>query len=114
MFKKLQKLYLSVSDVQKPGDLARVINSLQANVADVVNPMATKTQNDSLILTNISLVSGRVNIINHTLGRQLAGWSIVRQRGQAQCWDSQDGNTSPNLTLLLNTSANVVVDLLVF
>lgn len=113
-FKKLQKLYLSQEDVKDPGDLARVINTLQANAADSINPMASKIQNDSVLLTSVVLKSGQVNIINHTLGRTLTGWTVIRQRAQAQLWDTQDSNAAPNLTLWLNTSANVTVDLLVF
>lgn len=113
-FQKLKKLTIIAADLLKPADLMRVINNLQDNVATALNPLVAKFQNDSTILPNVSLVSGQVNTINHTLGRQLAGWKIVRQRGPASISDVQDSNKQSNLTLLLVTSANVVVDLEVF
>jgi hypothetical protein len=52
----------------------------------------------------------------------LKGWLLTRVKGQATIWDSQDSNpsTSQNAqsnnqnTLLLNTSADVVINLSVF
>lgn len=98
----------------EPENILRVINTLQGNIEDSLTPLLSKTQNDSTVLTNITLSSTTTNVINHTLGRTLTGWKVVRQRAQASIWDSQDSNTSPGLTLLLNTTANVVVDLEVF
>lgn len=113
-FKQYQKLYISPSDMEDPKDLARVINSLQQNVQDAVNPMAIKVQNDSTLLTNISLkVANNPTTINHTLGRVLLGYNVML-KGNAVVWDSQDSNKSPQLTLLLNTSADVTISLLVY
>jgi hypothetical protein len=113
-FQRVKKLTLTPSDLGNPSDILRVINGLQSNIDDAITPMAFKSQNDSTILANVTLTQGINNIVNHTLGRQLAGWQIVRKRAQADIWDSQDSNTNPALTLLLNTSADVVVDILVF
>ena len=113
MFRQLQKMYIAVSDIAKPADLARIINSLQQNVADCISPMASKIQNDSLILKNIQLTSGNVNIISHTLGRNLLGYNIM-PHSQATIWDTQSNNSAPNLYLYLNTTSNVLIDLLVY
>lgn len=113
-FQKFKKLTITQSDVTDPADVMRVINNLQDNITTVISPMAVKSHNDSTVLTSISLLVGQNNIINHTLGRQLAGWKIVRKRAQADIWDNQDSNTSPNLTLWLSTSADVTIDIEVF
>jgi hypothetical protein len=48
------------------------------------------------------------------LSGPLQGWVVTRIKGQATLWDSQDTNPTPATTLLLNTSADVVVQLSVF
>lgn len=65
------------------------------------------------LLKSVSLASGD-NIVNHLLGRKLQGWFIVRQRAAGTVYDKQDTNQIPNLTLLLNASTALVVDLFVF
>lgn len=113
-FKKFKKLFVSTSDLEEPNNLLRVINNIQSNIEDSLAPLILKTQNDSAIITSQELVAGQNNVINHTLGRKLVGWKLVRVRGQATVWDTQDDNPASNLTLWLHTSANVTVDLEVF
>jgi len=86
---------------------------LETQWASILNPMLGNPTNSARILKNVALVKGS-NTINTLLGATLQGWSIVRQRGAAQVYDTQDSNQSPNLTLVLVSSANVNVDLMVF
>lgn len=86
---------------------------LQSSWSSVLNPILQKEILNSLILKNISLVSGN-NTINHRLGRTLQGWIIVRQRSSASFYDVQDSNLTPDLTLVLHSSGSVSIDLLVF
>ena len=111
-FKKFSKLILdSNSDI--PSSIVRVINQLQSNIENVIQPLSSKTQNDSIIISNISLTSG-TNVISHKLGKPLSGWKIVRNRAAATFYDIQDSNKSPELTLLLVSSSVAIVDLEVF
>lgn len=86
---------------------------VQQNLVRVLNPIFSTQTLGGNILSNITLVTGS-NTINHGLGRNLNGWQIVRQRASASIWDSQDANKMQNLTLILNSSAPVTVDLYVF
>lgn len=91
-----------------------LLNRIQDNIKKVVDPVASLETNSGLILTSVNLTSG-ANSINHTLGRNLLGWFIVRQRNVASSFfDTQDSNTTPAITLNLNSSAGVVVDIFVF
>lgn len=82
--------------------------------ASIINPFISNPVNNALILKNISLITGS-NVVNHKLGRDLQGWSVIRYHNSyAQIYDTQDFNQIPNLTLNLNSSANVLVDLQVF
>lgn len=89
------------------------LSLMETSWASQLNPLLANAMNNSLILKSISLATG-ANVINHTLGRKLQGWIIVRQRASAAVYDTQDSNQTPNLTLQLTASAPVVVDLAVF
>lgn len=81
--------------------------------ARILNPIVDNSLSFSLVLTNVALKTGS-NTINHTLARRLTGWVLVRQRGAASVYDTQDSNNIPDKTLVLVSSANISVDLLVF
>jgi hypothetical protein len=91
----------------------RTFQMMQNQWAAQINPILANPSNNSLILKDISLVTGS-NTINHKLGRKLQGWKIVRQRAAASLYDTQDSNQLADRTLVLVSSANVVVDLEVF
>lgn len=86
---------------------------MQNNWSKQLNPLLANPCNQSIILKSVSLASGS-NVVNHLLGKKLQGWKIIRQRASASIYDTQDSNQSPQLTLLLTSSAPVVVDLEVF
>jgi len=88
-------------------------SKLQDNVESSLKQITSKDILNGVLLKNIRLTSGS-NTINHKLGRQLIGFIVIRQRAQAQIWDSQDDNSLKNLTLILNSSANVEIDLWCF
>lgn len=89
------------------------LNQMQNKWAAIIDPVTTNPANNSLILHNISLVTG-TNVVNHKLGRKLQGWKVVRQKAAASLYDTQDSNQMPELTLQLVSSANVTVSLEVF
>jgi hypothetical protein len=91
----------------------RVLNMIQDNVSNILDPYSSKEILQGQILTNIVLVSGS-NRVAHKLGRKLLGWFIVRQRASASIYDTQDSNPDPILFLTLTSSANVTVDIYVF
>ena len=86
---------------------------LQTNWSSTLNPIIQNPANAGVILKSIALKAG-LNVINHKLGANLQGWSLVRQRAQASVWDTQDSNPNTQLTLYLNSSADVTVDVEVF
>lgn len=90
-----------------------IMMQMQTQWAEQLDPVIVLPTNKGQILKKISLVNG-ANVINHLLGRNLQGWFLVRQRGPAAIYDLQDLNQQPNLTLILHSDANVVVDIFVF
>jgi hypothetical protein len=87
---------------------------LQTKWASIINPLLINPVLDASLLQNVVLISGN-NIVNHKLGRPLQGWYPVRFHGSyAQLYDTQDTNQTPQLTLNLNASTNVKIDLVVF
>jgi len=87
---------------------------MQTVWAQQIVPIIEAPINQGIVLTNVSLVAG-ANVVNHLLGRKLQGWNVVRMRSTfSEIYDTQDSNSQPGLTLLLNSSVPVVVDLYVF
>lgn len=91
----------------------RNFQMMQTQWASQLNQLLSKPTNSSLVLKNIQLNVGD-NTINHLLGSNLQGWKIVRQRAAASIYDKQDTNSMPSLTLILNSTATVSVDIEVF
>jgi len=77
-----------------------------------LDPLLGNPLNSASILKNQSLGTGS-NTLNHLLGAPLQGWYIIRQRADASIYDLQDTNPTPQLTLVLHSSAPVVVDIAV-
>lgn len=86
---------------------------LQNQWKSKIDPLLSRQQNLSRIIPQVSLSTG-TNEIPHGLGKDLSGWSLTRQRAAASIYDNQDANTTPQITLILVSDANVVVDLEVF
>lgn len=89
------------------------LNLFQTQLGKTMTPILETPLNYGVLLKDIVLSTGQ-NVVPTRLERVLQGWMIVRQRAQAQVWDTQDLNTTPNKTLLLNASTAVTVDLWVF
>ncbi len=89
------------------------LSLMQTKWAAILNPFLSNPSLASVILPNVSLINGN-NTINHMLGRALTGWRVIRISGSSSLYDEQDSNPQPDLTLLLHSSAAVVVTLEVF
>lgn len=89
------------------------LSLLQTNWASILNPIISNPANQSIILLEVDLING-TTIVNHRLGRKLQGWKIVRQDAAAAIYDSQNSNQSQELTLILNSDADVTVNIEVF
>lgn len=98
----------------------REVNQLQSNILSTLNQVTANPLTSGVLVQSVALVSGSINQVSHTLGRTLIGWIITRRTANSIQWDSQNSNTvangyaGPENTLLLNTSANVTVDIFCF
>lgn len=89
------------------------ISLLQTTWSTSLNPVVNNPINQANVLKNVLITTG-TNVINHLLGRKLQGWFIVGQNALASIYDQQETNQSPQLTLVLVSSANVTLQLAVF
>jgi myo-inositol-1-phosphate synthase len=90
------------------------LSMLQTKWASELNPILTNPISNGILIKGINLVAG-ANVVNHKLGRKLQGWIVTRWNGGvANVYDTQDSNQMQQLTLNLNSSANVSIDLYVF
>lgn len=114
--KSLKKIFISETEAESADDVSRVLNIIQENVAQSLNPLIQKVQNDSTILTNVFLKAGQVNKINHTLGRKLLGYNVMLKGkpSTAIISNDQDSNSTPQLTLWLWTTIDATINLEVY
>lgn len=89
------------------------LQQTQNTWASKIDPILSNLLVQGQLISNINLLTG-TNTINHRLDRKLIGWFIVRIKGPAQIYDTQDTNNYPDLTLELTSDANVSVSLWVF
>lgn len=82
---------------------------LQTSWASSLNPMLQNPLTNGIII-DVILISG-ANIINHRLGRKPQGYIIIDQDASASFYRLAPFN---DLTLALNSSANVNVSLYIF
>jgi len=90
-----------------------VLQLLQSAWTNILNPLVDNPVNKGVLLKSVQLSVGS-NVINHKLGRKLQGWVLTRVRASSVVHDTQESNSSPELTLWLTSSAAVVVDIYVF
>ncbi len=86
---------------------------MQSSWAKQLNPVIANPLMSGQVLKSVHLTTG-ANEVNHKLQRPLQGWFVTRIRSAASLYDTQDANQMPNLTLSLQSSADVIVDLYVF
>ena len=102
--KAFTKIYTSDED----------LNSVQESVETTLDPFIKNDLLDGTFLNGVSLESGKDNIINHKLNRQIKGWIITSIDSSATVYDKQSTNNLKDLTLILRTSADCTVNLYVF
>ena len=110
-FQKISSIIL-----QQGANLSQVIialNKLLGDLNALVGNFIGKPQFASTILTKVSLNTG-LNQVPHTLNKQITGWQVIRLRGPASFYDTQDVNPAPDVYLYLNSSVACEIDLLVF
>ncbi len=92
----------------------RVVNQIQDNIQDVFNDL-TKTQIlNNLIIKDIPLTSGVLNVVNHKLGRNPLGYFIIKKNANSVIWDEQSNNSVSDRTVKLRCSTSCIVDILIF
>lgn len=87
---------------------------IQRNIQDVLDPISEQIHLDSILIQDISLTTGATNYINHTLGRSISGWTVHKKNAQADIWEDTSVSVNSSKQLVLQCSANVTCDLVVY
>lgn len=101
---------LPIFQCGEDGPSSRDFVMMQNQWKRTIDPALGRPANNSNILTGVALANG-VTVVNHKLGRQMQGWSIVDTNGAAQIYRSAPLN---ELTLTLTSNAAVTVAIEVF
>jgi len=107
--KKFKKLFI-------PADfpMARVFNTAQDHVEEVLTPVTNSVIIDGVILEDIDLVSGSFTSIEHKLGRKPRGYLVIRKSAAQTVYEEVGDYDSRKLFLKLRASGTVTVNLWVF
>lgn len=89
-----------------------VINRIQDNIADTINPLAKVRLLDGVLLESVSIPTGSSVKIAHKLGQAVKGYILTALDSNAVIWQTQ--GSEPEKFIYLNSSANAVVDIWVF
>jgi hypothetical protein len=85
---------------------------LQDAVNETLNMIVRREILDGKLIKNIALTTGTPKTVDHGLGRVVQGWIAVRKSANANIWDTK--TQLEERFLVLNSSANVNIDLWVF
>lgn len=89
------------------------LNLMQTQWATQINPLLKSPIANGQQLNSVSLING-TTVVNHMLGRALQGYIVVGSNAAATIHDTQASNQTPQLTLVLVSSAAVNVNLWVY
>lgn len=84
---------------------------LQTDWIKKLNPVLALPIVQGTQLTGISLVANTPKVINTLLGKKQQGYIVTDQNANASIWRTQPFN---DITLTLESSANVTIDLWVY
>lgn len=85
------------------------LSRVQDYAAEALEPIEECILIDGVLLKSIPLVTGKVNLIAHKLGRRPIGYIVVGQDADASVW--QSASKLPDRIIALNTSNNVTVNI---
>ncbi len=91
-----------------------VVNRIQRNLEDSVNPIVDLPPMSGQILTDVAVATGSTVLVEHKLGRAYRGWVLVDN--DTACTIHRDDTSTADTTLYLPlvSSATTTVDLWVF
>jgi len=101
---------LTDAERQRVYDLLRV----QQNVQVIFDEMADKNHMDSFIIKDVELATGSANYIDHLLARKINGWWVAKRNADATVWEDESVTVDSTKQLVLQCSASVTIDLVVY
>lgn len=90
------------------------ISQVLQRIKLILEEITAKKLIDGSLLTGVALTTGSANNVPHKLGRDIVGYLITQRSADCRIWDGQLTNTQKDKFLILQTSANVTVDIWVF
>jgi len=94
----------------KVTDLVQV----QENIEQTFKSVLSVPLLNGRLLTDIQLITGQTNRVEHKLGRNMIGYIIVRKNAAATIYDTKSSKVADQGFLLLSTSTNTITDIWIF
>lgn len=99
-----KKIYTQDQDLQR----------IQQNTQVVFDGILNQTIIQGNLLPSVSLSNGVDTIIQHKLGYRFTGWIIVNKNATGDVWNSSTVNNKPHQQIILQSDADLIVDLWIF
>lgn len=90
------------------------LQKIQDNVELALKEIEIKPFMNGVMISNVRLLAGQDNIVNHGLKIVPIGWAILRKNATGDVWDSATVNPRPELSLILKSSVNLTVSIWIF
>lgn len=94
-----------VTQLQHPEPL---INRIQSVIVTALNQVLIIPFLDGQIITSVFIPAGVPTAVSHRLQRPVANWFVTKIDANTVIWESP--STDPNNTIVLNSSANVTIN----
>lgn len=92
----------------------QTLNQVQDALVGCLNPLLTNPLLDYVIVTGVALKAGTTTIANPIL-RNIQGLIVIRKNGFADIHTGSNSvNPTPTKTIIISSSAAVLVDLYIF
>lgn len=88
------------------------LSLVETNTASALAPVLQTVFLGGIFMANIPLTAGAPTAINHGLGRPARGWFLADNQADCRIW--RTSGALPDKQILLNTSADTTVSLVIF
>ena len=90
------------------------LSTVQRNIEEFANQFSSAPSLSGKLIKGVLLKFGEKTTLGHGLGRPPVGWDIIYKNNSADIWAEDEDQTRSSTQLVLSTSADVVVNIIIY
>ena len=98
----------------QPDELPRLLTNLNSSLESVLAPILNSPLSDTILVKDITLLAGEINHVSHNYSGIPQTWLVCKSSAFTMIKESSIENKNKDKELLLETTTNCTIDLLVF